>query len=488
MKRKANYLILGSLSLLIIIFFQNCSKGFQSAVPGNSVMTSVKSVNLASESEAIINDEVNNQQDDNSITINSEINTSLVSSITSTGKTYYVAPTGKDTNPGTKNLPFKTIPKTLTKGFLLPGDTVVIKPGKYPSFVVDNLHGKANKPITFKGEPAAVIDRHLGGKGGAVNIVIKGGSYLTFDGLEITDSDPVPPSIGCAKDTGNSMYRQGIKIYKGSDGKFAHHLTFVNLHIHHVRSQAILGAAIDTKFINNHVHHNGGKEKGWKKQAYGTYLEGTRLLIAGNKIHDNSGNGIRTGNISNSGIQNLLVDSVIENNLLYNNGGEFAHTNGNTGICRIVTGGDGIVVYGGSGNTVRNNIVINNAGYGIRVVQDFAVSKKPNAVLNNTVYKNKLTGVYTYPYPFAVNTDKTIIKNNITYMNLAPNISTNSPSVTNNLKTNPFFVNANAGNYKLLSNSPAIDKGQSLSEVLFDFSGKKRVWGNYDIGAYEWSK
>ena len=61
-------------------------------------------------------------------------------------------------------------------------------------------------------------------------------------------------------------------------------------------------------------------------------------------------------------------------------------------------------------------------------------------------------------------------------------------TLTNNqLNTNALFVNANAPfDFRLQAGSPAIDAGQTLSLVRFDFDGLTRPRGAaYDIGAYE---
>jgi len=405
---------------------------------------------------------------------------SCAASGTAWAATYYVATTGNDSNAGTEAAPFKNVQKAV--GIVRAGDTVIIKAGRHRAFELRNKHGAAGMPITFKGEPGAIVDRNLGGgNGGFRPIEVFGGSYITIDGLELTDSDTPPGYADCATKGGTGRGgRQGIKLNKGSEHVYPHHLIFSNLHIHHVASQGILGSADDSQFLSNHVHDNGSRLA--NEQAYGTYLKGKRWLIRGNRIHGNTGNGIRTGNDSRQGLTELLVDSIIENNIVYNNGGNFMHTNGNTGECRIVNGGDGIVVWHGSGNIIRNNIVYRNAGHGIRINEDFGANKKHNLVYNNTVYRNKKPGLVTY-YPH----DKSIIKNNISYMNSGKDISSIGGVLSNNLTTDPKFVNAEAGDFGLEAGSPAIDAGMTLkTEVPNDFTGKKRPEGAaYDIGAFE---
>ncbi len=176
----------------------------------------------------------------------------------------------------------------------------------------------------------------------------------------------------------------------------------------------------------------------------------------------------------------IVVDSIIENNFIYNNGGDFTHPSGPTG-CRIIRGGGGLVVWHGSGNIIRNNVVYNNVGYGIRVNENLAVSSKPSLVYNNTVYKNGAQGIFCYAG------EKTIVKNNIAYLSGGENIIKDCVQASNNLTIDPKFVSVSSLNFRLQSVSLAIDKGVALKEVPKDFSGIARPRGKaYDIGAYEY--
>jgi hypothetical protein len=74
------------------------------------------------------------------------------------------------------------------------------------------------------------------------------------------------------------------------------------------------------------------------------------------------------------------------------------------------------------------------------------------------------------------------VVNNIVYQ--AGGIRRSSQS--NNLLTDPGFVNAAAGDFRLRFDSPAIGAGESLPEVAVDIEGTRRPQGSaYDIGAYE---
>lgn len=60
---------------------------------------------------------------------------------------------------------------------------------------------------------------------------------------------------------------------------------------------------------------------------------------------------------------------------------------------------------------------------------------------------------------------------------------------TNNIRLNPLFVNANAGDYRLSTNSPCIDKGlnDKISGYATDLAGsERRIGASVDIGAYEY--
>ena len=79
------------------------------------------------------------------------------------------------------------------------------------------------------------------------------------------------------------------------------------------------------------------------------------------------------------------------------------------------------------------------------------------------------------------------VKNNIAYLNPAGNIATVNATVSNNMTTDPSFVDPAKGDFRLLSSSAAIDAGVTLSQVAVDCDNVPRPQGNsYDIGAYEY--
>src|SRR5262249_28594793 len=108
-------------------------------------------------------------------------------------------------------------------GVVQPGDTILLRGGKYKGKFASQLVGTASQPIIVRGDPddgpyAAKLD----GGGGTAPALTINGQYTTFWGIEVfsssldRDSDspgPWPPDLdrGDGIDSG-SPYSDGIKI------------------------------------------------------------------------------------------------------------------------------------------------------------------------------------------------------------------------------------------------------------------------------------
>jgi parallel beta-helix repeat protein len=170
----------------------------------------------------------------------------------------------------------------------------------------------------------------------------------------------------------------------------------------------------------------------------------SNLVIRNNKFHHNN-------HLSSSSVGGILVyeDGTISNLRIYNN---LIYSNGSPS----------------SGNAT--GIELNSGVMGVKI-------------WNNTIYGNKSYGIFAAP-----GTGSHQISNNNVYLNGLGDILNQGTgdTVSHNLTTNPGFVNAAAFNFSLLTNSPAIDAGVTLSEVTTDFNKSPRPQGGaYDIGAYE---
>ena len=104
------------------------------------------------------------------------------------GATYYVAPNGSDTNPGTEAAPFATLQHAA--GVAVAGDTVLARQGVYNALVSPSASGNdAAGPITFASYPGetAVIDGTglaiPGGQNGL--ITLRNVSAVIIEGFEL---------------------------------------------------------------------------------------------------------------------------------------------------------------------------------------------------------------------------------------------------------------------------------------------------------------
>jgi hypothetical protein len=127
----------------------------------------------------------------------------------STGSTYYVAPSGNDTNPGSISQPWRTIHKAAGK--VQPGDVVYIRAGTYQesnSFYTD---GTQPAPITLTGYPGEVATisgnvYQIPGKGsGGALIQVYGDWYIIRD-LTVTGSGDQGVTLHGAYDMIDNIY------------------------------------------------------------------------------------------------------------------------------------------------------------------------------------------------------------------------------------------------------------------------------------------
>ena len=386
--------------------------------------------------------------------------------VNSHATTYYVATNGNDNNPGsTEDKPFRTLQKVAD--LVKAGDLVLVKQGTYAGFHIKAKDGRADAWIVFKPYPGhkVVLDSYINNYANTWRAVeISGSSYLEINGFEITDSNPLYDS-NLPEDYARGDYHNGLK-FNGAYGSYGDpsHIRIINNHFYHTGDNAILGDGLHVEIINNYIHH-----VGLNRGGYGVYVGGDELLIRGNVIHNASGFALH--------LYPVINRSLVENNLLYDNGS----MNLRFGSQTKKRSGDGIIVGGGSGNIVRNNVCYNNIDWGIRV------GGNNNLIANNTFYNNGLQGIYVY------DGTSNVIRNNIAYQNRGEEgypgdsyIGRGSTQDHNLFSIDPKFVNAARGDFHLQAGSPAIDAGISIPGFNNDFDGTPRPQqGGWDIGAYE---
>jgi hypothetical protein len=69
--------------------------------------------------------------------------------------TYYISPSGSDSNPGSLSLPFRTIQRCAN--IAVGGDTCFIRTGTYRETVRPSQSGSAGAPITFQAYPGDTV-------------------------------------------------------------------------------------------------------------------------------------------------------------------------------------------------------------------------------------------------------------------------------------------------------------------------------------------
>ena len=135
------------------------------------------------------------------------------------------------------------------------------------------------------------------------------------------------------------------------------------------------------------------------------------------------------------------------------------------------------LIFKGVGNLIYNNLSYGNYYYGMD-----PFSSGSSFVYNNTIVANGSYGIHVQT------SGSSTIRNNIIWGN-GGTIWVEQGTVTqsNNLTSDPLFVNLSAKDLHLQNSSPAIKAGLNLSSVFkSDYEGKKRPSsGAWDIGAYE---
>lgn len=407
---------------------------------------------------------------------------------------YYVSPNGSDSNPGTNELPFRTIQKAAN--VVQAGDTVLVMPGEYNERVTLQTSGISSAYITFKSEPrrqATVLH----------GFDTNNKDYIRIEGFNITH---------------NAGGWEGGGIWLWGD-----YIEIVDNYIYNVPGQAISPSWLSSakhnynKIINNKIYKcNKGfvvTGKGWlvegneverlyrwdvmEGSAYGEDADYSRFfgqdhIIRNNYFHGTSSSEIGTSHVD--GFQtfgsspNTVNNVIIENNIIIG----FFHQG------MMMAGDEGAL----NNITVRNNI-FNGGGTSAWLICARGIS-------NLNVYNNLFANTAIHGVGFRMSgSTPTIgeIKNNIFY-NAGSNYWAesgctldsrnnllykkgeyiNPDNYPNNIvNQEPKFANPEFNDFKPQSGSPTIDVGLTLSGFDTDIVGILRPQGEgWDIGPYEY--
>jgi Concanavalin A-like lectin/glucanases superfamily/Right handed beta helix region len=390
----------------------------------------------------------------------------------------YVSPDGDDANPGTEASPKASL--TGACAIAQPGDTIRFQSGTYYTsgpFGCWTNGASWDQPVTITTVPGAQVewkkDPAASGSHFTTGSSRSRMAYLKIIGEVVPDPTGLTPGRRnffinglTVRGNANRVWIEGIRIGKtGSDCmNLGNDLIVRNVHFddcsndgdHH----AVYSHTSDSLFEDNWVLDSSG---------YGFHFynnkHNTQACLVGVKEDAESPTGC--GNLRN----------IIRGNRFYRNS-------------------SGMIINVGDGNQIYNNIFAQNRRAGLRL------GATNTLVVNNTFYKNQGNTA-----PCEANLGQlvlhssasgAIVRNNLvwgadqaavclppTIVNLI--IDHNILSRTSDV---PAFdarvVDAEAYDFHLLPDSPALDAGIDVAEVTADHDGRPRPQGPaYDIGAYE---
>ncbi|WP_373530607.1 right-handed parallel beta-helix repeat-containing protein [Nostoc sp.] len=411
---------------------------------------------------------------------------------TQTTKIYYVnAGEGNDGDSGTSvKDAFKTIQRAAD--ITCPGDTVRIMAGtyknEYPTGSVVHIKrsGRVGKWIRYEAYPGHRPKLQLNGWHGI--LLSNNISYILIKGLEIegnnknitlsyamsqryNDSNPLT--------NGNCISLDGRKNVNGRPN----HIVIRNNIIHDCGGAGISIIASDYVTVdNNEVFNNAWYSvysasgisllKNWGSDNNRNY----KMFITSNKIYNNK---MLVPDLSTGKIQDgngIIIDrsrndekgskmsayggrTLIANNISYKNGGTGIHTFKSDHV-----------------DIVYNTVYLNNQTPGFTDGQIMTNTSANVKVLNNILFGergkpiNSKGGSKNVTFNYNHNANSTFIR----------------ASGPNDTSGDPLFVNPSAGDFRLKSNSPAINTGTRFNSVKTDFLGNPREQGLApDRGALE---
>jgi uncharacterized repeat protein (TIGR01451 family) len=431
--------------------------------------------------------------------------------VSAAGTTYYVSPTGSDSNPGTIAQPWATIQHAA--GILTAGDTVYIRAGTYHEQVIPANSGSAGNTITYTAYPGETVT--IDGTGISLPnwatglFVVEDRSYIKVSGLRILNAGPNQNNAGIYVD--NSHYitlennytyntvSSGIGVWDGSnviiDGNE------VRLACNNGEQEMITVSGTNTFEVkNNHVHDGGPGTNGGE----GITIKGgaTNGKIYKNHVHDITSGQRTCLYVDGWGGATATANIEVYQNILHNCAAGISLSSEDGSLVRDVN--------------IYNNIVYNNQSNGLEIGNwgEPGISVRPIQnvkFINNTVYNNGTAGWGGGFFNENPNVTNIVVRNNIFSQNLTSQIVNESTATltvdynlidgtqgyayaingANYVTGNPGFVNPGA-DFHLQSNSPAIDAGSATDAPGSDYEDNTRPQdgdGNgsslYDIGAYE---
>ncbi len=324
---------------------------------------------------------------------------------------YYLANSGADSNNGSISQPWKTLSLSVNK--LQAGDTLWIREGIYKGLIDIQVSGDTDRPIVIKNYPEEkpVINGEDLSEGEFL-LKIENQSDIKISGLIFKDFQKNDAQGVLIINSKNILIENNefVNIDYATDALGQTPTEDKNAQPIIVFGRNSQIATENIRIINNQIHDC---ETGWSEAlSLNGNIDG--FEIKGNKIYKNTNIGIVAigfeGECANPDLDQAR-NGVISENEVYDNPSAY-------------DAAAGIYIDGGRDILVEKNIVYRN-DYGIEVgcENNGGANNNPSSsgisVINNLIFKNKLSGLVIggYNYPVSGKVENSVFRNNTLYYN-----------------------------------------------------------------------
>ena len=330
--------------------------------------------------------------------------------------TYYVSPTGNDSNTGSITSPWATLTKAW--GYVSPGDVIYMRGGTYSFSTIQTLNAKSGTAgnyisiLPYPGEQP-ILTRAVtitGGTWPMALVRLTNSDYVHIKGIEIT---------GFEQDTALASICSGLSLYRSDN------CIIEQVSSHHNGHGILVYESGNTQILYCDTHHNYDPIDPLGTDPYGDgdglevtdMGEGTWTIIRGHRSWNNSDDGIDLWD-SQKGV-------TVEGCWTWNNGyQEDGITEGGDGNgIKLGRLGSGIDRYTTHLRTIRNNVSFNNRQTGFNQNDTRCIIH----LYNNTAFANPY-GYHLFTMGTAVNQ----VRNNISFSNTSNGTFHSYDAVTNN--------------------------------------------------------
>lgn len=391
---------------------------------------------------------------------------------------YYVSTNGNDADAGLESSPFKTFKKAMS--VLKPGDSLFIFGGTYTEQLDVTVSGTQSESISI--QPIAgqkvTLDGWDGTKreGNTIQILANR-SYINISNIEVIRG------YECVHLRGSHLRINGLDVHDCE--KFGYRIN---------------GASITIE--NSTCHDSVLENEGGTTGSWGSCLKtgpgSANLTIKNNHIYNNWGEGLILGQVAGAKAYNNEVHDNFSQNIYIGNSYD-------VDVYKNVTYSTNPVYFRNRtpancisaseedispewGAKLRNIRVFNNVGYSCKFGLGYTYSEVPDNGCDMCIFAHN-TMVNTGGIKIIFGTKNHVVISNNILKGGSIIVPTGDIAQTNNFIGDPKFAITPGivpDSFRLSSVSPVINRGNSISGVLDDYSGALRD-SQPDLGAFEYT-